>query len=159
MKAAYIFSIFFSMLFSSSLFAQIKPVVKPAVVDTATPVITMKFGAYADSAKLLSSSVKQIIKNELKATDAKGVVYTIIGFSFSWKRKDTTDDLQTGKPKTIFLYNSVDVRAETHIPLSWQQEISGYVQPKEEFRFDAILVQNPKTKKIYKPGTVTLFVL
>jgi hypothetical protein len=129
------------------------------VKDTSAPKLLVKFGPYADSSKVPAGVVKQIIKSELKITDAKGSAYTLIGFSFSWKRKDITDDFKTGVPKTIFLYNSVDVKSDTHIPASWQEEIKENVQAKEELRFDEILVQNAKTKKLYKTNPVTLFVL
>jgi hypothetical protein len=134
--------------------------VKPKPVkDTVAPKLQVKFGPYADSAKVPASVIKQIIKSELKITDTKGTVYNLIGFSFSWKRKDITDDFKTGIPKTIYLYNSVDVKSDSHIPASWQDEIKGNVQAKEELRFDEILVQSVKTKTLYKTGPVTLFVL
>jgi hypothetical protein len=129
------------------------------VKDTSAPKLMVRFGPYADSAKVPASVIKQIIKSELKITDSKGSAYTLIGFSFSWKRKDMTDDFKTGVPKTVFLYNSVDIKSDPHIPASWQEEIKENVQAKEEFRFDEILVQSTKTKKLYKTSPVTLFVL
>lgn len=159
MKAAFMLPFIAGMLLSFSSFAQTGPVVKKAMADTTAPTLTVKFGPYADSAKVPSNVIKQIIKGELKVADAKGIAYHIIGFSFSWKRKDITDDFKTGVPKTIYLYNSVDIKADTHVPAAWQTEITNNVQPKEEFRFDEILVQSPRTKRLYKTGTLTLFVL
>ena len=134
----------------------VKP--KPAK-DTAAPRMVVKFGPYADSAKVPASTIKQIIKSELKITDVKGSVYNVIAYSLWWKRRDITDDFKTGVPKTIYLYNSVDVKADPHVPLTWQDEIKGNLQSKEELRFDEILVQNVKTKKLYKTNSLTLFIL
>jgi len=156
---ALISTIIFTLVFSLHPFAQTMAAKSKPVKDTTASKLVIKFGPYADSSKVPAGVIKQIIKSDLKITDNKGVVYTIIGFSFSWKRKDITDNFKTGTPKTIFLYNSVDVKADTHVPASWQEEIKENVQAKEELRFDEILAQNPKTKKLYKPAPLTLFVL
>jgi len=132
---------------------------KPKIAkDTSAPKLLVKFGPYTDSSKTIVSAMKQLLKNELKVTDNKGGVYTIISFQFAWRKKDITDDFKTGVPKTIFLYNETSITGDAHIPASWQKELQANLQSKEELFFDEILAQNVKTKKLVKPNSLRLLV-
>jgi hypothetical protein len=144
--------------FSCASIAQTN-VAKPKVVkDTSAPKLVVKFGPYADSSKTVVSAMKQLLKNELKVTDNKGGIYSIVKFNFAWRKKDVTDDFKTGIPKTIFLYNETSVVGDAHIPDSWQKELQQNLQSKEELFFDEILAQNTKTKQLVKPGSLRLLI-
>ena len=134
-------------------------VAKPKVgKDTSAPKLIVRFGPYSDSAKTVASAMKQLLKNELKVTDIKGGIYTVVKFSFAWRKKDITDDFKTGVPKTVFLYNETTVVGDSHIPAAWQKELQANLQSKEEIFFDEILVQNTKTKRLVKVPSLRLLV-
>ncbi|MES2647198.1 MAG: hypothetical protein V4717_10005 [Bacteroidota bacterium] len=139
--------------------AQINAAKPKPVKDTIQPKLIVQFGPYKDSSKTLVPAAKQILKNELKITDAKGGIYKVVKFSFAWRRKDLTDDFKTGIPRTIFIYNETSVMGDAHIPASWQKELQGALQSKEELYFYDILAQHSKTKKLVKPASLRLLIL
>jgi hypothetical protein len=154
--------IYLLLLFVLGFFAAISQnnTAKPKPVnDTVQPKLIVQFGPYKDSSKTLVPAMKQILKNELKITDAKGGMYKVVKFSFAWRKKDITDDFKTGIPRSIYVYNETSITGDAHIPPSWQKELQGALQSKEELYFYEILAQNIKTKKLVKPASLRLLIL
>lgn len=149
--------------------AQTKPAAKakPATAtpkltaaDTAMPKMLVRFGPYKKGMPVLISDWKQVLNAELKVTDtATGTSMQVVSFRFGWRKKEASDDIKTGKRKIIANFQAVDVYDSPRIPEAWQAEMKENVQTKEELMFEAIIVQHPKTKKLYQAPPLFLKLL
>ena len=88
-----------------------------------------------------------------------GTDLQVVSFRFGWRKKEASDDIKTGKRKIIANFQAVDVYDSPRIPEAWQAEMKEYVQTKEELLFEAIIVQHPKTKKLYQAPPLFLKLL
>ncbi len=135
---------------------------KPAAAKTpvAKPLkLTVKFGPYSDSSKAFAPDVKLAVKvASLKITDNNGGTWTVISYRLGWRKKDTNDDYKTGKSKTVYIFNAVEVDNNPKIPEGWQKELQASLQPTEQLLFEEILVQDVKTKKTIKAPSLRIFI-
>lgn len=113
----------------------------------ASPVFTASMGMYAGKAKALSSDVKKLVNTNptVKVKDAKGVEYKVVGFEVTWRRKEISDDIKTGKPKVVYYMVGADVKA-AQLPELLRKQIASDLQASEELALSNILYFDPKTK-------------
>lgn len=141
----------------SSVFAQVKK-------DTAKvvkPVFTASMGMYNGTAKALTADVKKLVAANpvIKVKDAKGVEYKVTAFEATWKRKEQSDDIKTGKQKTVFYMVGTDVRGN-QLPDILRQQIGTGLQAGEEIMLNNILFFDPQKKLNAKAGnSITLNIL
>ena len=94
----------------------------------------------------------------VKVKDAKGVEYKVVAFEITWKRKETSDDVRTGKPKTVYYMVGADVKSN-QLPESWRTQISAGIQTGEEIAINGIVYNDPKKKTNYKAPDILLTIL
>lgn len=143
-----------ALVFCTNAFAQVK-------ADTAKPVFTASMGMYNGTTKTLGTDVKKLVANNptVKVKDAKSVEYKVIGFELTWKRKEMSDDVKTGKPKTVFYMVGTDVKGN-QLPDIFRQQIGTSLQAGEEIMLGNILYYDPKKKVNAKAGNnITLNIL
>lgn len=157
-KKAAVFAIFFMQLVSLSIIAQ--PVLKPAAISADTSktksIITASYGAYSNNSKVFVADLKRLlaVNPQLKLKDNKGANYQVVSFEITWKKKEISDDIRSGKQKTVYTYVGGDIKGN-QLSESWRDEISKYIKKGEEITFETILYFDAKKKvKIKAPSLV-----
>ena len=145
------------LLSAGSVFAQPKP--DTAKTKTIKPVITSYMGPYSGG-KALSGDIKKLmsLNPPVKVKDAKGVEYKVISYEITWKKKELSDDIRTGKPKTVYYMVGADVK-NNMLPESWRTEISAGIKAGEEIGISSILYNDPKKKMNYRAPDILITVL
>ncbi|MEO7313239.1 MAG: hypothetical protein ABIX01_22830 [Chitinophagaceae bacterium] len=137
------------LLLSIAGFAQPRQKPAPAKPDTSKGRLKLipYFGAYTDGSKAFATDLKRLlgVNPQLKLKDEKGAVYTVVSFEITWKKKDVSDDVRTGKPKTVYYFVGGDITGN-NLTDSWREEISNFVQKGEEITFSTILYYDPRRK-------------
>jgi hypothetical protein len=120
---------------------------KTDTAKAAQPVFTAFMGMYSGKAKALSSDVKKLVNTNptLKVKDAKGVEYKVMAFEVTWKRKEISDDIKSGKPKVVYYMVGADVKA-AQLPELLRKQMSTDLQAGEEVALSNIVYFDPKTK-------------
>lgn len=126
---------------------------KKDTAKSAKPLFTASLGFYSGTAKALSSDVKRLmtVNPIVKVKDAKGMEYKVVAFEVTWKRKELSDDIKSGKPRTVFYMVGADIKTN-QLPEMFRQQISTGLQAGEEVMLSNILYIDPKTKTNYKAG-------
>jgi hypothetical protein len=152
------------ILLLNSFFVQAQ-VVKPPVAlvkdsSKKANVLTPSFGPYSNGSKAFATDIKRLLltKPNIKLKDSKGTIYVVTSFELLWKKKDITDDIRTGKRKTVYQYAGGNVKGNA-LPDEWQKEINSFLQKGEEITFDKILYQDVVNKKTYKAPPLTITIL
>jgi hypothetical protein len=123
---------------------------KPDTVKSSKPVFTASLGPYTGG-KALASDVKKLVGLNpiVKVKDAKGTEYKVIAYEITWKKKELSDDVNTGKPKQVFYLVGTDVK-NNQLPEDWRSDIGAGVKTGEEITLASILFFDPKKKVNYK---------
>jgi hypothetical protein len=121
---------------------------KPDTAKGVKPVFTASMGMFNGTSKALGADVKRLVAANpvIKVKDAKGGEYKVVAFEVTWKRKELSDDVKTGKPKTVFYMVGTDVRGN-QLPDILKQQIGSSLQAGEEVMLSNILYLDA-TKKI-----------
>ncbi|MES2777819.1 MAG: hypothetical protein V4722_26805 [Bacteroidota bacterium] len=147
------------LLLSAMSYAQ--PAQKPpaAKSDTSKGPLQLipSFGAYTNGSKAFAADIKRLltVNPPLKLKDSKGVTYNIVSFEITWKKKDVSDDIRSGKQKTVYYYVGGDIKG-AKLTDSWKEEISNYIQKGEELTFGTILYFDPKRKVNSKAPSIVI---
>jgi hypothetical protein len=123
---------------------------KPDTAKSGKPVFTASLGPYTGG-KALASDVKKLVglNPTVKVKDAKGTEYKVIAYEITWKKKELSDDVNTGKPKQVFYMVGTDVKSN-QLPEDWRSDIGTGVKAGEEITLASILFFDPKKKVNYK---------
>lgn len=145
------------LLSANSIFAQPKP--DTAKNKTVKPVITSYIGPYSGG-KALSGDIKKLmsLNPTVKVKDAKGIEYKVISYEITWKKKELSDDIRTGKAKTVFYMVGADVKSNL-LPESWRTEINAGIKAGEEIGISNILYNDAKKKMNYKAPDILIAIL
>ena len=140
-----------TLLLACFLFGQLCAQVKTDTTKNSKPVYTASLGFYTGAMKALSSDVKRLMTTNpvVKVKDAKGAEYKVVSFEVTWKRKEISDDIKSGKPKVVYYMVGADVKTN-QLPEIFRQQIGTDVQPGEEVMLSNILYNDPKKKINYK---------
>lgn len=147
-----------------SVFSFAQPVAKPVVSNTDTAKgklkLTASFGAYTNGGKAFAADLKRLLNAnpQLKLKDDKGVFYNVVSFEITWKKKDISDDIRSGKQKTVYYYVGGNIKGNV-LTDSWKEEIKGFVQKDEEITFGTILYFDAKKKVNVKGSSLVLTIL
>jgi hypothetical protein len=147
-----------------SIFTAAQPGKKPVVSNTDTAKgklkLTASFGAYTNSGKAFAADLKRLLNAnpQLKLKDDKGIFYTVVSFEITWKKKDISDDIRSGKQKTVYYYVGGNIKGNV-LTDSWKEEIKGFVQKDEEITFGTILYFDAKKKVNVKGPSLVLTIL
>ena len=138
-------------------FAQ--PISDTAKNKTVKPVITSYMGPYSGG-KALSGDIKKLmgLNPAVKVKDAKGVEHKVISYEITWKKKEISDDIRTGKPKTVFYMVGADVKSNL-LPESWRTEINAGIKAGEEIGISNILYNDAKQKMNYRAPDIVIAIL
>ncbi len=159
MTKKYLLTVYFAVLLSGAgtlVSAQKstpqKPVAKPSVPavlpDTVKfPKFTVRFGPFSGATPALLDDLKRVLPAGLSVTDQQGQKWTPLAWRFTWNRLEQSNDIRTGKVKTIATSNLVQVDSSAVLPASWQNEIRGYLKTGEEFIIEKIIVEHPGSKR------------
>ena len=135
--------------------------IKADTTKVAKPLFTATVGIYSGTAKALNSDVKRLmtVNPVVKVKDSKGTEYKVVAFEVTWKRKEISEDLKSGKPKVVFYMVGADVKTN-QLPDMLRQQISSNLQAGEEIMLTNILYTDPKKKINYKASnSITLTIL
>jgi hypothetical protein len=123
------------------------------------PVVTSFLGPYSVS-KALASDVKRLmgVNPIVKVKDEKGVEYKVIFYEITWKKKEMSDDIKTGKPKPVFYMVGADVKSNV-LPESWRTEIANGIKKGEEIAIGGIIYNDPKKRGNYKAPDILITIL
>ena len=137
-----------------------KPPVTTADTSKVKPVLIPSFGAYTNGSKAFAADLKRLLTVNplLKLKDGKGNVYNVVSFEILWKKKETSDDIRTGKQKTIFTYVGGDIKG-SKLTESWRQEINTTLKKGEEITFGTILYFDPKRKANVRAPSLVITIL
>jgi hypothetical protein len=129
-----------------------KPVAKPMVPvvlpDTIKlPKFTVRFGPFNGASPALAGDLKRVLPNGISITDQQGQKWTPLSWMFIWNRQEQSNDIRTGKIKTITTYNAVVVDSSAVLPASWQREIQDYLRSGEEFIIEKLIIEQPGSKR------------
>jgi hypothetical protein len=131
---------------------QKKPVATPAVPaikpDTVkVPRFTVRFGPYTSTAPAPLDDLKKVLGTGITVTDQQGQQWTPLAWRFVWNRIEQSNDIRTGKQKTISTYNAVEIDSTGVLPASWQKEIKEFLQKGEELMIERIIIEHPGSKR------------
>jgi hypothetical protein len=125
-----------------------KPETLTIMPDTIkVPRFTTRFGPYNGTLPAPASDLKKIVGSKLIIADERGQQWTPVAWRFIWIKKEFTDDTKTGKRKTIMTPNIVEIDANATLPLSWQNELTEFLQSGEEIIFERIIIEHPGSKR------------
>lgn len=125
-----------------------KPVVPMVLPDTIkVPKFTVRFGPYNGATPAPVEDMKKVLATGITITDQQGQKWTPLLWMFTWNRQEQSDDIKTGKRKTIVTSNMVEVDSSGVLPLSWQNEINEFLKSGEEVIFERIIVEHPASKR------------
>lgn len=144
---------FAAMLICAVAFSQVKS-------DTAKPALKASIGPYAGG-KAVAADVKKLmsLNPPLKVTDAKGATFQVLSYEMTWKKIEQSEDVKTGKPKSVYYLVGTDVKS-SQIPESWREQISNEVKKGEEITFSQIIYFDAKKKANFKlKSAITLSIL
>lgn len=111
------------------------------------PKFTTRFGPYNGSTPAPAADLKKITAGNLVVSDQRGQQWTPVAWRFIWNKKEFTDDIRTGKRKTVMTYNIVEVDSSAQLPEGWQNELKEYLQSGEEIRFERIIIEHPASRR------------
>ncbi len=147
-----------------SVFTYAQPVTKPVAANTDTAKGKLKliasFSAYTNGGKAFASDLKRLLNAnpQLKVKDEKGVFYNVVSFEITWKKKDISDDIRSGKQKTVYYYVGGNIKGNV-LTDSWKEEIKSFLQKDEEITFGMILYYDAKKKVNVKCPPLVLTIL
>lgn len=129
-----------------------KPAPKPAtpviLPDTIkVPKFTVRFGPYTAVSPAPLEDVKKVLGVGITVTDQRGQKWTPLAWRFIWNRQEQSNDIRTGKQKTIVSYNAVEIDSTGVLPLSWQKEMTEFLQKGEELMIERIIIEHPGSKR------------
>lgn len=130
-----------------------KPVAKPApqatiLPDTIkVPKFTVRFGPYTATSPAPLEDIKKVLGVGISVTDQRGQKWTPLAWRFIWNRQEQSNDIRTGKQKTIVTYNAVEIDSTGVIPVSWQKEMTEFLQKGEELMIERIIIEHPGSKR------------
>ena len=124
------------------------------------PKIVPSLGPWIDGSKAFAADVKKLLalNPQLSLKDEKGFPYKVLSYELTWKKKDISDDIRTGKQKTVFYYVGGTIEGNL-VPDSWKEEISNFIQKGEELSFNTILYFDPKRKVTVKAPSLVVTIL
>jgi hypothetical protein len=125
-----------------------KPATATILPDTIkVPKFITRFGPYNGTMPAPASDLKKIISGNLVVTDQQGQQWTPVAWRFIWNKKEFTDDIKTGKRKTVMTYNIVEIDSSSQLPAGWQSELKDNLQADEEIIFERIIIEHPGSKR------------
>lgn len=125
-----------------------KPAVPAVLPDTVKlPKFTVRLGPYNGTTPAPLEDMKKVLATGLSITDQQGQKWTPLTWMFIWNRQEQSNDIRTGKSKTIVTYNAVQVDSTGVLPASWQKEIKEFLKSGEDFIIERIIVEHPGSKR------------
>jgi hypothetical protein len=121
----------------SSIFAQVKPLVKTSL------------GSTVGNVSVSADEARKLITLPLTVTDNNNVTYTIESYQFLYKKKTEMTDPNTGKKAYAFSTAS-DIFKTSPLPSAWTGKANN-LQKDEELSFFDIQVKDDKGKKFFAP--------
>jgi len=121
------------------------PAIKPDTVKL--PKFTVRFGPYNGTTPAPLADMKKVLGLPITATDQQGQKWTPLTWMFIWNRQEQSNDIKTGKNKTIVTYNAVQVDSTGLLPATWQKEIMEYLKSGDEFVIERMIIEHPGTKR------------
>lgn len=115
------------------------------------PVVKTYLGTRAGTVKVEKQEAAQLAGLPLKVTDDKGAEYRLRYYQFVYKRKDSFENLKTGRPEVV--YNTVGQSFyETPLPKVWVDNIRRQLKAGEELYFFDLLAEDKSNKTFYAPN-------
>lgn len=149
LKAIFLKVVLFVLLFGRGnlLFSQQKG--SSAKFDP--PVVKTYLGIGTDTVNVEKDKAVQLIGLPLTVKDSKGTPYKLRYYQFVYKRKDSFENLKTGKPEVV--YNTVGQSFyETPLPKVWVDNIIRQLKPGEELFFFDVLAEDKTNRTFYAPN-------
>ena len=127
------------------------PNTKAPVQKSKLPKLTTVLGARSDSVSITIEEALQLIKFPLRITDDKKTAYQVYTYQFLYRRKEITEDENTGKvsPATSMIANRF---SSTPLPDIWQMNIGVRLRSGEELFFFDIVVKDATGKLMFAPS-------
>jgi len=121
-----------------------------AVQKFKPPKLYTTLGSFKDSSLVSVERAEAIIAMPLKIADAKNKEYSISSYQFIYKRREVTEDEQTGKTSPTSSISS-DRFKTTPLPELWVNTIRDELKPGEELFFFDIIVKDTQGRVMYAP--------